>query len=233
MAGGVITPVELSENEQEVNITFSGAEEIVFGYSTKLEAIISYMDPDLHYVDVDNLPNLKTILFGAANGLYSFDVSHNPLLENLRIANSHLHTLDVTQNPLLTTLEIYSNSLVTIDLSHNPLLETLDCHTNFLTTLNLTSNPALSTLYCDNNDLHTIFLPNTDPDLNLSLMICDNLNLTDIYTMAMNNPNVGTGHFTIMSPSPSQDNNPSYTYHLKPLSDADFEGGTYSGGNVT
>ncbi|GHU32065.1 hypothetical protein FACS1894166_04670 [Bacilli bacterium] len=225
---GNVTSTIIADTDTDILFNYDGSVNILFGYSTTVTTINFMNETVLVYMDVSRLPNLTFFSSQTPSPLSILDLSHNPLLQNIQLNNTNLLTLDVSHNPLLETFVVGSSRLQAIDVSHNPLLTTVEISDAFLTTLDLTCNPALQKAYVVRNNLYTLYLPDTPADVDLELEIGDNANLANIYTMAMQNPTGAT--FTILSAY--GDNNPQYTYHLKPGSEATFAGGTYSGGDV-
>lgn len=113
------------------------------------------------------------------------DLSHNPLINNIDVSESHIQTLDVSHNhelkyldchacPNLTNLILGSNkqfghnyintincqrcNLSSIDLSRCSLMTYIDCSGNHLTQLDLSNSLAITQITCYGNNINTILV---------------------------------------------------------------------------
>ena len=106
----------------------------------------------LNELDLTNNPRLR-ILIANNNGLEAIDLSGNPLLEELRIAENQLTELDLTHNPNLRVLLVSAGGWANVPAGVNMRIEVLDlAHLSRLEVLNVTGN----------THLHTLIFP-TDP----------------------------------------------------------------------
>ena len=109
------------------------------------------------------------------NELVNFDISQNPLLENLQCRCSGLDNLDVSQNTKLSNLDCnndvhsgtapcqnsnFNNSISSLNLSNNSMLTHLGVVGNALKTLDIRQNTKLENLKCQNNNLKVLDLRN-------------------------------------------------------------------------
>ncbi len=74
--------------------------------------------------------------------LWNLNVSHNPLLEEIKCANAELKSLDLSANTKLKILECENNQLQSLDVSANTELERIVCIKNPI------SQDELDKLYC-------------------------------------------------------------------------------------
>ena len=123
--------------------------------------IISATSNKLTTLDVRNLPELTYLDLQANFDLKSIDVSKNPKLESLNLAQTGLTSLNVKNNRKLVELKVHCNQLTALDVSSNYLLKELACFENQLTSLDLSYNGALEYLGVSENpitelDLHPL-----------------------------------------------------------------------------
>ncbi len=96
----------------------------------------------LTLLNISNNPALE-VLSLAETYLTSIDVRNNPNLVELNLGYNKLTAIDISHNPFLVQFTAQHNSLTEIDLGENTVLERLDLSENRLTTLNLDANTAL------------------------------------------------------------------------------------------
>ena len=123
--------------------------------------IISATSNNLTTLDVRNLPELTYLDLQANFDLKSIDVSKNPKLESLNLAQTGLTSLNVKNNRKLVELKVHCNQLTALDVRSNYLLKELACFENQITALDLSSNGALEYLGVSENpitelDLHPL-----------------------------------------------------------------------------
>lgn len=120
-------------------------------------------------VDLSKNPNLKKFLMPwSYQPLRMLNISNNPALEELNLAETYLTSIDVSNNPNLTTLSLGYNDLTELDVSHNPFLVQLTLDHNNLTAIDLSANTQLVFLSIAQNGLTTINL-----DTNTALQHAD------------------------------------------------------------
>ena len=123
--------------------------------------IISATSNNLTTLDVRNLPELTYLDLQANFDLKSIDVSKNPKLESLNLAQTGLTSLNVKNNRKLVELKVHCNQLTALDVRSNYLLKELACFENQITALDLSSNISLEYLGVSENpitelDLHPL-----------------------------------------------------------------------------
>ena len=126
----------------------------------KLQKIVAASNK-LTTLDVRNLPELTYLDLQANFDLKAIDVSKNPKLEFLNVAQTGLTSLNVKNNRKLVDLKVYCNQLTALDVSSNYLLKELACFENQLTALDLSNNISLEYLSVSENpiaelDLHPL-----------------------------------------------------------------------------
>ena len=104
----------------------------------------------------------------------AIDVSKNPKLEFLNVAQTGLTSLNVKNNRKLVDLKVYCNQLTALDVSSNYLLKELYCFENQLTALDLSSNVALECLSVSENPIAEL---NLHPLSNLKTLYCQKMQL--------------------------------------------------------
>ena len=136
--------------------------------------IISATSNKLTTLDVRNLPELTYLDLQANYDLKSIDVSKNPKLEFLNVAQTGLTSLNVKNNRKLVELKVYCNQLTALDVSSNYLLKELACFENQLTALDLSSNVALEYLGVSENPIAEL---NLHPLSSLQTLYCQKMQL--------------------------------------------------------
>ena len=131
--GNNLTALDLSANKKLQKIGAS---------SNKLTALDTRNLPELTYLDLQANFDLKAI-----------DVSKNPKLEFLNVAQTGLTSLNVKNNRKLVELNVYCNQLTALDVRSNYLLKELACFENQLTALDLSYNGALEYLGVSENPI--------------------------------------------------------------------------------
>ena len=130
----------------------------------------AYHCPSLKVCDPTGCPDLLRLSLDISD-VETLDVSKNPNLLILNIAQTKIRQIDLSNNKYLT--EFYCGhvgsynseyTLSAIDLSHCPDLQRLACEGNELTTLDISANTRLSYLNCSRNKLTGINFDN-NPDL--------------------------------------------------------------------
>ena len=139
----------------------------------KLQKIVAASNK-LTTLDVRNLPELTYLDLQANFDLKSIDVSKNPKLEFLNVAQTGLTSLNVKNNRKLVDLKVYCNQLTALDVSSNYLLKELYCFENQLTALDLSSNVALECLSVSENPIAEL---NLHPLSNLKTLYCQKMQL--------------------------------------------------------
>ena len=139
----------------------------------KLQKIVAASNK-LTTLDVRNLPELTYLDLQANFDLKAIDVSKNPKLEFLNVAQTGLTSLNVKNNRKLVDLKVYCNQLTALDVSSNYLLKELYCFENQLTALDLSSNVALECLSVSENPIAEL---NLHPLSNLKTLYCQKMQL--------------------------------------------------------
>ena len=139
----------------------------------KLQKIVAASNK-LTTLDVRNLPELTYLDLQANFDLKSIDVSKNPKLEFLNVAQTGLTSLNVKNNRKLVDLKVYCNQLTALDVSSNYMLKELYCFENQLTALDLSSNVALECLSVSENPIAEL---NLHPLSNLKTLYCQKMQL--------------------------------------------------------
>ena len=139
----------------------------------KLQKIVAASNK-LTTLDVRNLPELTYLDLQANFDLKSIDVSKNPKLEFLNLAQTGLTSLNVKNNRKLVDLKVYCNQLTALDVSSNYMLKELYCFENQLTALDLSSNVALECLSVSENPIAEL---NLHPLSSLKTLYCQKMQL--------------------------------------------------------
>ena len=139
----------------------------------KLQKIVAASNK-LTTLDVRNLPELTYLDLQANFDLKAIDVSKNPKLEFLNVAQTGLTSLNVKNNRKLVDLKVYCNQLTALDVSSNYMLKELYCFENQLTALDLSSNVALECLSVSENPIAEL---NLHPLSNLKTLYCQKMQL--------------------------------------------------------
>ena len=139
----------------------------------KLQKIVAASNK-LTTLDVRNLPELTYLDLQANFDLKSIDVSKNPKLEFLNVAQTGLTSLNVKSNRKLVDLKVYCNQLTALDVRSNYMLKELYCFENQLTALDLSSNGALECLSVSENPIAELDL---HPLSNLKTLYCQKMQL--------------------------------------------------------
>ena len=139
----------------------------------KLQKIVAASNK-LTTLDVRNLPELTYLDLQANFDLKAIDVSKNPKLEFLNVAQTGLTSLNVKSNRKLVDLKVYCNQLTALDVSSNYMLKELYCFENQLTALDLSSNVALECLSVSENPIAEL---NLHPLSNLQTLYCQKMQL--------------------------------------------------------
>ena len=169
------TALNLSKNPELTELYCNGNQITALDLSAnkKLQKINANCN-NLTTLDARHLPELTYLDLQANFDLKSIDVSKNPKLEILNVAQGKLTSLNVKSNRKLVELKVYDNQLTALDVSSNYMLKRLDCYENQLTALDLSSNVALEYLGVNDN-------PITELDLraqsNLQKLSCSAMKL--------------------------------------------------------
>ena len=139
----------------------------------KLQKIVAASNK-LTTLDVRNLPELTYLDLQANFDLKAIDVSKNPKLEFLNVAQTGLTSLNVKSNRKLVDLKVYCNQLTALDVSSNYMLKELYCFENQLTALDLSSNVALECLSVSENPIAELDL---HPLSSLKTLYCQKMQL--------------------------------------------------------
>ena len=153
-SGNNLTALDLSANKKLQKIGAS---------SNKLTAF-----------DVRHLSELTYLNLQANFDLKSIDVSKNPKLEFLNVAQTGLTSLNVKNNRKLVELNVYCNQLTALDVRSNYLLKDLACFENQITALDLSSNVALEYLGVSENPITELDL---HPLSSLQTLYCQKMQL--------------------------------------------------------
>ena len=124
--------------------------------------------------DVRHLSELTYLDLQANFDLKSIDVSKNPKLEFLNVAQTGLTSLNVSNNRKLVELNVYCNQLTALDVRSNYLLKDLACFENQITSLDLSYNGALEYLGVSENPIAELDL---HPLSNLKTLYCQKMQL--------------------------------------------------------
>ena len=141
--------------------------------NTKLQKI-SAGSNKLTAFDVRHLSELTYLNLQANFDLKSIDVSKNPKLEFLNVAQTGLTSLNVKNNRKLVELNVYCNQLTALDVRSNYLLKDLACFENQITALDLSYNGALEYLGVSENPIAELDL---HPLSNLKTLYCQKMQL--------------------------------------------------------
>ncbi len=169
------TALNLSKNPELTELYCNGNQLTALDLSAnkKLQKINANCN-NLTALDTRNLPELTYLDLQANFDLRSIDVSKNPKLEILNVAQGKLTSLNVKSNRKLVELKVFCNQLTALDVRSNYLLKKLSCYENQLTALDLSSNVALEYLGVNDN-------PITELDLraqsNLQKLSCSAMKL--------------------------------------------------------
>lgn len=139
----------------------------------KLQKIVAASNK-LTTLDVRNLPELTYLDLQANFDLKAIDVSKNPKLEFLNVAQTGLTSLNVKNNRKLVDLKVYCNQLTALDVRSNYMLKELYCFENQLTALDLSSNVALECLSVSENPIAELDL---HPLSSLKTLYCQKMQL--------------------------------------------------------
>ena len=124
--------------------------------------------------DVRHLSELTYLNLQANFDLKSIDVSKNPKLEFLNVAQTGLTSLNVKNNRKLVELNVYCNQLTALDVRSNYLLKDLDCFENQITSLDLSNNISLEYLGVSENPIAELDL---HPLSSLQTLYCQKMQL--------------------------------------------------------
>ena len=144
--------------------------------NTKLQKIGASSNK-LTAIDVRHLSELTYLDLQANFDLKAIDVSKNPKLEFLNVAQTGLTSLNVKNNRKLVELNVYCNQLTALDVSSNYLLKKLSCYENQITALDLSYNGALESLSVNDNPITEL---NLHPLSNLQQLSCSKMKLTKL-----------------------------------------------------
>ena len=169
------TALNLSKNPELTELYCSGNNLTALDLSAnkKLQKIGASSNK-LTAFDVRHLSELTYLNLQANFDLKSIDVSKNPKLEFLNVAQTGLTSLNVSNNRKLVELNVYCNQLTALDVSSNYLLKDLACFENQLTALDLSSNVALEYLGVSENPIAEL---NLHPLSSLKTLYCQKMQL--------------------------------------------------------
>ena len=169
------TALNLSKNPELTELYCSGNNLTALDLSAnkKLQKIGASSNK-LTAFDVRHLSELTYLNLQANFDLKSIDVSKNPKLEFLNVAQTGLTSLNVKNNRKLVELNVYCNQLTALDVSSNYLLKELACFENQLTSLNLSYNGALEYLGVSENPIAEL---NLHPLSSLKTLYCQKMQL--------------------------------------------------------
>ena len=172
------TALNLSKNPELTELYCNGNQITALDLSAnkKLQKINANCN-NLTALDTRNLPELTYLDLQANFDLRSIDVSKNPKLEILNVAQGKLTSLNVKSNRKLVELKVFCNQLTALDVRSNYLLKKLGCYENQLTALDLSSNVALEYLGVNDNPITELDL---HPLSNLQELSCSKMKLTKL-----------------------------------------------------
>ena len=170
-----LTALDLSKSSEltELYCRNSKLTALDLSANKKLQKIVAASNK-LTTLDVRNLPELTYLDLQANFDLKSIDVSKNPKLEILNVAQTGLTSLNVKNNRKLVDLKVYCNQLTALDVSSNYLLKELACFENQLTALDLSNNISLEYLGVSENPIAEL---NLHPLSNLQTLYCQKMQL--------------------------------------------------------
>ena len=173
--GNQFTALNLSKNPELTELYCSGNKITALDLSAnkKLQKIVAQANA-LTTLDTRNLPELTYLNLWGNDDLRSIDVSKNPKLEFLNVAQGKLTSLNVKSNRMLVELYVFLNQLTALDVRSNYLLKKLNCYENQLTALDLSSNVALEYLDVSENPIAELDL---HPLSNLQKLSCNGMKL--------------------------------------------------------
>ena len=169
------TALNLSKNPELTELYCSGNNLTALDLSAnkKLQKIGASSNK-LTAFDVRHLSELTYLNLQANFDLKSIDVSKNPKLEFLNVAQTGLTSLNVSNNRKLVELNVYCNQLTALDVRSNYLLKDLACFENQITALDLSSNVALEYLGVSENPIAELDL---HPLRSLQTLYCQKMQL--------------------------------------------------------
>ena len=169
------TALNLSKNPELTELYCNGNQITALDLSAnkKLQKINANCN-NLTALDTRNLPELTYLDLQANFDLKSIDVSKNPKLEILNVAQGKLTSLNVSNNRKLVELKVFCNQLTALDVRSNYLLKTLACYENQLTALDVSNNGALESLSVNDNPITEL---NLHPLSNLQKLSCSAMKL--------------------------------------------------------
>ncbi len=169
------TALNLSKNPELTELYCSGNNLTALDLSAnkKLQKIGASSNK-LTAFDVRHLSELTYLDLQANFDLKSIDVSKNPKLEFLNVAQTGLTSLNVSNNRKLVELNVYCNQLTALDVRSNYLLKDLACFENQITSLDLSYNGALEYLGVSENPIAELDL---HPLSNLKTLYCQKMQL--------------------------------------------------------
>ena len=169
------TALNLSKNPELTELYCSGNNLTALDLSAnkKLQKIGASSNK-LTAFDVRHLSELTYLNLQANFDLKSIDVSKNPKLEFLNVAQTGLTSLNVSNNRKLVELNVYCNQLTALDVRSNYLLKDLACFENQITALDLSSNVALEYLGVSENPIAELDL---HPLSSLQTLYCQKMQL--------------------------------------------------------
>ena len=169
------TALNLSKNPELTELYCSGNNLTALDLSAnkKLQKIGASSNK-LTAIDVRHLSELTYLNLQANFDLKAIDVSKNPKLEFLNVAQTGLTSLNVKNNRKLVELNVYCNQLTALDVSSNYLLKDLACFENQITSLDLSYNGALEYLGVSENPIAELDL---HPLSNLKTLYCQKMQL--------------------------------------------------------
>ena len=169
------TALNLSKNPELTELYCSGNNLTALDLSAnkKLQKIGASSNK-LTAFDVRHLSELTYLNLQANFDLKSIDVSKNPKLEFLNVAQTGLTSLNVSNNRKLVELNVYCNQLTALDVSSNYLLKDLACFENQITSLDLSNNISLEYLGVSENPIAEL---NLHPLSSLQTLYCQKMQL--------------------------------------------------------
>ena len=172
------TALNLSKNPELTELYCNGNQITALDLSAnkKLQKINANCN-NLTALDTRNLPELTYLDLQANFDLRSIDVSKNPKLEILNVAQGKLTSLNVKSNRKLVELKVFCNQLTALDVRSNYLLKKLSCYENQLTALDVSNNGALEYLTVQKNPITEL---NLHPLSNLQQFSCSEAKLTKL-----------------------------------------------------
>ena len=169
----------------EINVTGSSISDLTGFEAFTNVPILRCTNNNLSSINLNNLPNLKTLECGFNSNLDYLHLTNLVALDTLKTFNTNLSSVNVNNLTSLKYLDCSYNHISSLNISNLTSLKILNCASNWLTSLDVTPLTQLETLNCSMNQLATI---NVVPLVNLKTLICSN---NGIHSLSLSNlPNL-------------------------------------------